>query len=412
MDANQAAAPCGIRVLLVDDQRIIGEAIKRLLEPEKDIVFLHCLEPSEAMKAVDDFHPDVILQDLVMPGVDGMDLVRAYKESPVLKGVSAIVLSSEEDSETRAKAFNLHADDYLVKVPHRAELVAKIRVHAEASFARRSLLASRQELERMKAAMEAASWLDAVCFAASAVVSDLEAPIQYIVGNMMFVGDAFHSLTRFRARLARLPIPPELAAAMKEAADQEELDFVFDDAPKAFRQSQAEMDRASSMIRALRQLPLSPGISASSSVDANALVNETLPFLKGRLASVADVKLSLQDGLPKVSLLREELRLAALILLASAALAVEERFGKNGQKGQIEISSSFDGSNVKISVKDNGSQVSAALAAGLFEPLSAASGSRRGLHAVKRIAEAAGGSFSLRAVDSASSAELSFPPAG
>ena len=55
-----------ITVLLVDDQHMIGEALRRMLAPENDIDFHFCQDPTKAIKTANRIHPTVILQDLVM----------------------------------------------------------------------------------------------------------------------------------------------------------------------------------------------------------------------------------------------------------------------------------------------------------------------------------------------------------
>ncbi len=122
-----------IRVLLIDDQPIISEGIKRMLAPETDIDFKYCSDPMQAMKMAKEYLPTVILQDLVMPNLDGLLLVRFLRaeDSPTLH-VPLIVLSSKEDPVIKAKAFALGANDYLVKLPDAAELIARIRYHSRA----------------------------------------------------------------------------------------------------------------------------------------------------------------------------------------------------------------------------------------------------------------------------------------
>ena len=69
-----------IVVLLVDDQAMIGEAVRRALAAETDIQFEYCSRGEDAIDHALRVGPTVILQDLVMPGVDGLDLVRAYRQ--------------------------------------------------------------------------------------------------------------------------------------------------------------------------------------------------------------------------------------------------------------------------------------------------------------------------------------------
>ncbi len=122
-----------IRVLLIDDQPIIGEAIRRMLSEQTDIIFNYCSDPMQALKVAREYLPTVILQDLVMPDVEGLLLVQFFRaeDAPTLD-VPLIVLSSKEDPIIKAKAFALGANDYLVKLPDQAELIARIRYHSQA----------------------------------------------------------------------------------------------------------------------------------------------------------------------------------------------------------------------------------------------------------------------------------------
>lgn len=124
-----------IVVLLIDDQKIIGEAVRRLLAEEGDIEFHFCHDPNQALAEAERLGPTLILQDLVMPGVDGLDQVRMFRQHPLTQAVPLIVLSSKEEPRTKAEAFACGANDYLVKLPDRIELIARIRYHSGAYIA-------------------------------------------------------------------------------------------------------------------------------------------------------------------------------------------------------------------------------------------------------------------------------------
>jgi phosphoserine phosphatase RsbU/P len=119
-----------ITVLLVDDQAIIGEAVKRMLAEEKDICLHYCGDPTQALRMANEVRPTVILQDLVMPEIDGLTLVKFFRANPATRGTPLIVLSSKEEPLTKAEAFGLGANDYLVKLPDKIELIARIRYHS------------------------------------------------------------------------------------------------------------------------------------------------------------------------------------------------------------------------------------------------------------------------------------------
>jgi two-component system chemotaxis family response regulator WspR len=119
-------------VLLVDDQFMVAEAIRRALIGEPEIEFHYCSNPAEAVAVAKQVQPTVILQDLVMPAVGGLDLVRQYRADPDTRTIPIIVLSTKEEATVKSDAFRIGANDYLVKLPDRIELIARIRYHSAA----------------------------------------------------------------------------------------------------------------------------------------------------------------------------------------------------------------------------------------------------------------------------------------
>ncbi len=119
-------------VLLVDDQLMIGEAVRRAFAGEPDIDLHFCSDPAQALATAQRISPTVILQDLVMPNTDGLSLVRAYRSDSVTRHIPVLVLSSREEPRTKGEAFAAGASDYLVKLPDRIELIARVRYHTRA----------------------------------------------------------------------------------------------------------------------------------------------------------------------------------------------------------------------------------------------------------------------------------------
>jgi two-component system chemotaxis family response regulator WspR len=131
-DASAAQTLPHSVVLLVDDQAMVAEAIRRMLADESDIVFHYCQHPTLAIAKANEIRPTIILQDLVMPDVDGYTLLKFYRGNPATSGTPVIILSSREDPKDKSQAFENGANDYLVKLPDKIELIARIRAHSKA----------------------------------------------------------------------------------------------------------------------------------------------------------------------------------------------------------------------------------------------------------------------------------------
>jgi phosphoserine phosphatase RsbU/P len=161
-----------ITVLLVDDQAIVAASVERMLAGEKDIVFHYCKDPTQAIRQAVEISPTVILQDLVMPEIDGLTLVKFFRAHPKLKDVPLIVLSSKEEAVTKAEAFAVGANDYLVKLPDKVELIARIRYHSKGYI---NLLQRNEAYEALLKSQQALA--SELAKAAEHVISILPAPI-------------------------------------------------------------------------------------------------------------------------------------------------------------------------------------------------------------------------------------------
>jgi two-component system chemotaxis family response regulator WspR len=159
------AAP--IVVFLVDDQAIIGEAVRRALAGAIDIAFHYCDSATDAVAMAEQIGPTVILQDLVMPDIDGLTLVRRYRANPATRDIPIIVLSSKEDAVIKSEAFAADVNDYLVKLPDKVELIARIRHHSKSYLNRqqrdaayRALSESQQKLLELNQELQRLSQVD------------------------------------------------------------------------------------------------------------------------------------------------------------------------------------------------------------------------------------------------------------
>ncbi len=164
---QSAAMHSPVMVLLVDDQAMVGEAVRRALLNQPGIDFHYCSDPAKAITVAEQIRPTVILQDLVMPGIDGLALVRRYRANSATSEIPIVVLSTKEDPAVKGDAFAAGANDYLVKLPSQIELVARVRYHSKSytnqlqrDEAYRALRESQQQLTEKNIELERLTQLD------------------------------------------------------------------------------------------------------------------------------------------------------------------------------------------------------------------------------------------------------------
>lgn len=120
-----------IRVVLVDDQALLRAGFRALIDAEKDIdVVAEASNGREALEVVGLHKPDVVLMDIRMPGVDGLEATRQIAANPELADVHVIILTTFDLDEYVFEAIRIGASGFLVKDTEPAELLAGVRAVA------------------------------------------------------------------------------------------------------------------------------------------------------------------------------------------------------------------------------------------------------------------------------------------
>jgi PAS domain S-box-containing protein len=142
------------RILLADDNADMREYIVRLLGTRYDVIAVSdgALALAEAIEEP----PDLILTDVMMPGLDGFDLLRAIRNHPRLRTTPVILLSARAGQESRVEGLTRGADDYLTKPFTAGELTARVASQLELAKQRREAETQvRRRVEEVENLMEA-----------------------------------------------------------------------------------------------------------------------------------------------------------------------------------------------------------------------------------------------------------------
>ncbi|GAA1988259.1 response regulator transcription factor [Catenulispora subtropica] len=120
-----------IRVLIADDETLVRAGFRALIDAEPGMLVVG--EAADGAAAVDlarDTRPDVVLMDIRMPGVDGLDATRRIAEDPGLAGVHVLILTTFDHDEYVIEALDAGAGGFLIKNTDPGQLLQGIRVVA------------------------------------------------------------------------------------------------------------------------------------------------------------------------------------------------------------------------------------------------------------------------------------------
>ena len=113
------------RVLAIDDDEVLCRFVSSVLEGER-VETRTCTNPSLALEKIAEFKPDVVLLDVMMPGLTGFEVCRMIREQPELKELPVIFLTSKTSPESRSAAFSVGANDFITKPVLAPELINRV----------------------------------------------------------------------------------------------------------------------------------------------------------------------------------------------------------------------------------------------------------------------------------------------
>jgi signal transduction histidine kinase/DNA-binding response OmpR family regulator len=136
IEASENAPGAGMRVVLADDNADMRDYVRHLLEAQGYAVEA-VADGEEALKAARVSGPDLILSDVMMPRLDGFELLRAIRSEKALAGTPVILLSARAGEEAKIEGLDAGADDYLIKPFAARELLARVSANIQMARTRR-----------------------------------------------------------------------------------------------------------------------------------------------------------------------------------------------------------------------------------------------------------------------------------
>jgi len=176
-----AGPTSGARVLIVDDNADMRAYLMALLSPHWKVET--ATDGRAALERAVKSPPDLILTDVMMPGMDGLELLAALRADEGTRHVPVVMLSARAGEEARVEGLESGADDYLVKPFAARELIARVRANLELSAMRLLTSANLREAERLRTELDRAAQLEKTKAEFLRLAShELRAPLTVLAG--------------------------------------------------------------------------------------------------------------------------------------------------------------------------------------------------------------------------------------
>ncbi|MBP2641369.1 MAG: response regulator receiver modulated diguanylate cyclase [Firmicutes bacterium] len=135
------------KILIVDDSPLEIKIIRKFLGNENEYEIIEAGDGKAAIDLAKAAMPDLILMDIIMPGMDGLSVCKALRSQPATADIPVIFITAVSDSKDIVKGFEAGGQDYITKPFHSHELCARVKVHLDLKKSKEALLEYAQEME-------------------------------------------------------------------------------------------------------------------------------------------------------------------------------------------------------------------------------------------------------------------------
>jgi signal transduction histidine kinase len=324
--------------------------IRSLLEPGHEVLLVETAE--EALDRAPAFRPDVIVSDLLLPGISGSELCRRVRQTPGLSDVPFILVTTLADATSRAIGLEAGADDYIYKPLRERELRARVASLLRLRRAMLALESRTQELETANLALRdaqvalvRAGKLASVGTLAAGLAHEINNPLSYIKAGAKALEAAVADITRLTVPAGGVA-PPDLLATLADVRDL----------AREMADGSRRLERIAGDLRVIA----SPDAPAEELVDPGEAVESAFLLARSRFAAMPRLDMEVEPGPPIESVGR--------LLIQGLVPIVENAVHVSGPGGVVKVKVRQINVGVEISIQDSGSGIPAEVLPRIFDP--------------------------------------------
>lgn len=358
------------KIMIIDDSRMILEMSKDLIEAHlTECQVTTVLDPEEGLKILKTDPYQILLLDIVMPKITGIEVLERIKNQEGLDDLFVIMFSSINDSEALAQCFQMGAYDFITKPLEQNEFLARIN-HAISMSVQGSIIQNNiEELQDMNQQLvtlnstlkEAQSELiqkerlASVGTLAAGMAHEINNPLGFLKSNITTLESNTKGLMALYDALRNMVLQTEADTDLVEAIEalegEHNYGFIKEDHAELTTDIDHGLDRIEAIVEALRKFSIIDSGAEVEVIDLNESFQNIMTMYHGTYMERIDVKYALNTDKTIVTN-RADFNLSLLSLLANAIEAINKK-GVLDQ-GRIAIEGCDDGSFIYLKIIDNG----------------------------------------------------------
>jgi len=375
-----------MNILVVDDSHFNLSLAKRNLEDMPEISqILLCDDPRQVMAILDEYDVDILITDLMMPALTGLDLLKLLRSNKKYDDIPIIIFNTIDDMDTYKECFEHGAFDYINKPINTVELHARLKVAIEAKKSLNNLKAllevtkrQNEELKEINAQLSEAKFnlvqsekMAAIGQLAAGVAHEINNPMGYISSNFEVLQKHFAKinefLTLYKEKLLSCNLPPSVDSVneLNQKYGSLNLDFILEDINDIFTETKGGLERISDIVNSLRIYARTDKDDEKGYHSLQELLHQAILITNNEVKYVAKIDLLL----PKDIIIfcnRNQLSQVFINLIVNAAQAIKSQ--NRSSLGKIMIKAVQEENNIRIEIADDGPGIPEENLTKIFEP--------------------------------------------
>lgn len=378
-----------MKVLVVDDSQLNLTIAKRYLDAIPAISqILLCNDPVKVKDILKDHSIDILILDIIMPVISGLELLEKLKTDPNYEDMPIIMLTSLDDLDSYKKCFELGAFDYINKPINAIEFNARLKVAIEAknqSNHLKSLIEvttqQNEELKEINAKLTEAKF-SLVQSEKMAAIGQLAAGIAHEINNPMgFVKSNFDILHKYFFRVIEFlsfvqdkikitesmndPCMIQCLSALGDKYKSLKIDLILDELEGIFTDSSSGIDRVTEIVQSLRVFARSAKDDEKDTNVLLELMNQVVLITKNEVKYVAEISIDIPDDII-IYCNRIQLGQVFVNIILNSAQAIKSQ--ARSDLGSIKIIARKEDQKIIVWFIDDGPGISEEHILKVFEP--------------------------------------------
>lgn len=341
-----------------------------------------CHSGEEAIDYLKENETDIMLLDIIMPGINGIEILKQVKADKKLQFIEVLMFSSLDDKETLHDCFELGAVDYIAKPIDELEFLARIKSAIRKKTLEKSGLSYLREIEsqnqslmdlnlKLKTAQNQIiqqEKMASVGHLAAGIAHEINNPLGFITSNIITLKSYIDKYKKLFDLCKRISDEGPDSAGFEEMiqyVNRQEFQFINEDFIDLFRDTQEGLDRVGAIVKGLRNFSRIDQLEEMSLYNLNEGLENTLIICRNELKYIAKVELEL-GSVPDIYALGGQINQVILNMLLNAGAAIKTKFG--AEMGVIHVKTWFENDAVHLSIEDNGMGIDQAHINDIFNP--------------------------------------------